>query len=62
MTMTNIETEISPEELEAMQEVIDDIGFFAAIDEIACELENLTADELQRVSDFVYELQLERDN
>ena len=59
--MTNIETEISPEELEAMQEVVDDIAYFAFIDEISDAMEDLTFDELEKVRDFVYNLQLERD-
>lgn len=60
--MTNLETEFTPEELEAMQETVDDIAYFAFIDEIADAMEDLTFDELEKVRDFVYNLQLERDN
>lgn len=60
--MTDHENDFTPEELEAMQETVDDIAYFAFIDEIADAMEDLTFDELEKVRDFVYNLQLERDN
>lgn len=59
--MTNLETEFTPEELDAVQAAADDFAYFGFIDEIADAMEDLTFDELEKVRDFVYHLQLERD-
>lgn len=59
--MTNLENEITPEELESMEEFIDDIAFESFIDELAAEMEDLTFGELERVRDFIIALRQERE-